>query len=639
MHKIAFLTLFLPLFSSFILKISGVSFNKKHVKIFAILISLIIFGASVFILKEVFFFNRIITYNIASFINLIQNGELFWQISLDKLSSLLFSIVSFIALSVNVYSASYLDEEKDIYRFYCYLHLFVFFMLLLICSGNIIQFFAGWEGVGLCSYLLINFWYKKNSANEASYKAFIVNRIGDIGMLIGIFILFNFSASLNFYDIFNSSSALMSVNFFGAFNMLDLALFMFLIGAMAKSAQIFFHIWLPDAMEGPTPASALIHAATMVTAGIILMVRLFPLLQFSPTILFLITLIGAITSAVMGAIGIAQFDIKKIVAYSTCSQLGLMFVAIGAGVPSLAIFHLLTHAFFKALLFLGAGSVIHGMHGEQDLRQMGGLIKKMPVTFICLLIGSLALCGIYPLAGFYSKDAIFESIYAITFLKKTNFIMGYNIAFWSTYIAILFSGIYSFKIIFYAFFGKPKNSEKFNHAHESGIMMLLPMIVLAIFSIFSGLIGYNFMGLGQANDIASSWSNVFELMHLVPHGSATMPSILAVEGILISYFLYFINKEQVLTKFMKIISIPAKENFFFNQVYKATFGKFINFFSIIVNIIEKIIINKTIAGSIELCKILGLLFSSLQTGRFYHYTAIAMFGIVGILLLIIWGHY
>ena len=634
MHNIACFILFLPLASTALLKLFGLKIQQKYVKSFAITFSLAIFIASCFILYLVFFFNESLIFTIADFIKITDYETIKWQFYINHLNSLLFFIVTLIALMVNIYSASYFEKEDNIAKFYCYLHLFVFFMLLLVSGNNLVQVFAGWEGVGLCSYLLINFWYKKKSANEASYKAFIVNRVGDIGMLIGIFILFNFSKSLDFNQIFASKIILMSVQY-GVFNALDIAILALFFGAMAKSAQIFFHVWLPDAMEGPTPASALIHAATMVTAGVILMVKMFPLLGLSQISLIIITIIGSATAMVMGAIGIAQFDIKKIVAYSTCSQLGLMFVAIGTGVPSIAIFHLLTHAFFKALLFLGAGSVIHGMHGEQDLRNMGGLIKKMPLTFICILLGSLALCGIYPLAGYYSKDAIFESMYAVAFLKNNDFVTLYSMSFWFTLIAVLFSGIYSFKIIWYAFFGRLKYVE----AHESGFIMLLPMIILAGLSCVGGYAGLTYIGFESNNNIAHSLFGAFELMHLVPHNIKNIPTFLGIGGIVISYLLYALKNNKFITKILLVISYPFRNTLFFNQVYEVSFGKLINLMNILINIIEKRFINKFIGASAEFCKIFGLLFNSLQTGRYYHYLGVSFFGIIIILMFVIWGHY
>ena len=634
MQNIACFTLFLPLASTFLLKLFGLRVKQIYVKLFAIAASLAIFIASCYILYLVFVFGESLKFNIADFIKITDYETTKWQICINHLNSLLFFIVTLIALMVNIYSASYFEKNDNIGKFYCYLHLFVFFMLLLVSGNNLMQVFAGWEGVGLCSYLLINFWYTKKSANEASYKAFIVNRVGDVGMLIGIFILFNFSKSLDFGQIFANKITLMSVQY-GVFNALDIAILALFFGAMAKSAQIFFHIWLPDAMEGPTPASALIHAATMVTAGVILMVKMFPLLELSQISLIIITIIGSITAMLMGAIGIAQFDIKKIVAYSTCSQLGLMFVAIGTGVPSIAIFHLLTHAFFKALLFLGAGSVIHGMHGEQDLRNMGGLLKKMPFTFVCILIGSLALCGVYPLAGYYSKDAIFESMYAVAFLKNNDFSTLYLMSFWFTLIAVLFSGIYSFKIIWYAFFGRLKYVE----AHESGFIMLLPMIILAGLSCIGGYIGFAYIGFGAENNITHSLFGAFELMHLVPDNIKNIPTFLGIGGIIISYLLYALKNNKFIAKILLTISYPFRNTLFFNQVYDVSLGKLINLMNILINIIEKRFINKFIGASVEFCKILGLLFNSLQTGRYYHYLGVSLFGIIIILMFVIWGHY
>ncbi|MFN3938574.1 MAG: NADH-quinone oxidoreductase subunit L [Gemmobacter sp.] len=428
----------------------------------------------------------------------IESGSLGtdWSIRLDRLTAIMLVVVNTVSALVHLYSFGYMAHddnwrEGEHYqaRFFAYLSFFTFAMLTLVTADNLVQLFFGWEGVGVASYLLIGFYYRKASANAAAIKAFVVNRVGDFGLALGIFGLFYLTDSIRFDDIFAAAPALAETELrflwtdWNAANLLAVLLF---IGAMGKSAQLFLHTWLPDAMEGPTPVSALIHAATMVTAGVFLVCRMSPVFEYAPDAQAMVVVIGAVTAFFAATVGLVQNDIKRVIAYSTCSQLGYMFVAAGVGVYSVAMFHLFTHAFFKAMLFLGAGSVIHGMHHEQDMRNYGGLRRKMPWTFWAMLIGTLAITGVgIPLthigfAGFLSKDAVIESAF-----------VGSTFAFWLLVAAAAMTSFYSWRLMFMTFWGTPRGDHHTHeHAHESPPVMLVPLAVLALGAVFSGMVWY-----------------------------------------------------------------------------------------------------------------------------------------------------
>ena len=429
----------------------------------------------------------------------IESGSLAteWAIRMDRLTAIMLIVVTTVSAFVHLYSFGYMDndpqwKEGESYkpRFFAYLSFFTFAMLLLVTSDNLVQLFTGWEGVGVASYLLIGFYYRKPSANAAAIKAFVVNRIGDFGFALGIFALFFLVDSINLDVIFGQAPELADTRLtflWGEWNAANLVAFLLFVGAMGKSAQLILHTWLPDAMEGPTPVSALIHAATMVTAGVFLVCRMSPLMEFAPQATAFITVIGAATAFFAATVGLVQTDIKRVIAYSTCSQLGYMFVAAGVGMYSAAMFHLFTHAFFKALLFLGAGSVIHAMHHEQEMTEYGGLRKKIPYTFWAMMIGTLAITGVgIPLtsigfAGFLSKDAIIESAWA----------GGSGFGFWALVIAAGMTSFYSWRLIFLTFFGEPRGDRHaHDHAHESPMSMLIPLGVLSLGAVFSGMIWY-----------------------------------------------------------------------------------------------------------------------------------------------------
>ncbi|MBP9950702.1 MAG: NADH-quinone oxidoreductase subunit L, partial [Cypionkella sp.] len=429
----------------------------------------------------------------------IESGSLStdWGIRLDRMTAIMLVVVNTVSALVHLYSFGYMAHDEnwthgEAYkaRFFAYLSFFTFAMLALITSDNLVQMFFGWEGVGVASYLLIGFYYKKPSANAAAIKAFVVNRVGDFGFALGIFGLFYLTDSIRLDDVFAAAPKLAETQLhflwadWNAANLIGVLLF---IGAMGKSAQLFLHTWLPDAMEGPTPVSALIHAATMVTAGVFLVCRMSPLYEYAPDAKAMIVVIGATTAFFAATVGLVQNDIKRVIAYSTCSQLGYMFVAAGVGMYPVAMFHLFTHAFFKAMLFLGAGSVIHAMHHEQDMRNYGGLRKKIPLTFWAMMIGTLAITGVgIPLthigfAGFLSKDAVIESAW-----------VGSNYAFILLVVAAFMTSFYSWRLMFMTFYGKPKgDTHAYDHAHESPSVMLIPLGVLALGAVFAGMVWYN----------------------------------------------------------------------------------------------------------------------------------------------------
>ena len=502
------------------------------------------------------------------------NFQANWSINIDPLSSIMLVVVTLVSALVHIYSIGYMNHDPNKPRFMSYLSLFTFSMLALVVSDNFLQLFFGWEGVGLSSYLLIGFWYKKNSANKAAIKAFIVNRVGDFGLAIGIFLLFLFFGTLNYNEIFQlvPSFSEKTINFLGFnTNLITLICSFLFIGAMGKSAQFFLHTWLPDAMEGPTPVSALIHAATMVTAGVFLVVRCSPIFEYSQFALNFVAVIGMITAFFAATVAIVQNDIKKIIAYSTCSQLGYMFFAAGIGAYHVAIFHLFTHAFFKALLFLGSGSVIHSMKDEQDIRNMGDLWKKMPFTWFSMIIGTLALTGFPFLSGFYSKDAIIEFAY----LSHTN--VGY-LATAVGIITALLTAIYSWRLIFKTFHGKFNNQNlSKSEIHESSLSITIPLGFLVIGSIFSGFLFKDFL---IGNDYADFWGSSILLLKQFDHTQIpiwilyTTP-VLVTLSIPLAYYL-FIQNVKILEKIKsknKIFYEFLLNKWYFDEIYDFIFVK------------------------------------------------------------------
>ena len=463
-----------------------------------------------------------------------------WALRIDTLTAVMLVVVNSVSAFVHLYSIGYMNEEPYRPRFFAYLSLFTFAMLMLVTSDNLVQMFFGWEGVGLASYLLIGFWYYKPEANAAAIKAFVVNRVGDFGFALGIFALFYLTNAVDFETVFHQAPGLVgkTIPFFGwhpdALTLTCLLLFM---GAMGKSAQFGLHTWLPDAMEGPTPVSALIHAATMVTAGVFMVARLSPLFELAPTAQAFVMFIGATTAFFAATIGLVQNDIKRIVAYSTCSQLGYMFVAMGAGAYSVGMFHLFTHAFFKALLFLGSGSVIHAMHHEQDIRNMGGLKDRIPFTYAVMIVGTLALTGFPLTAGYFSKDAIIESAFV-----AHNPMALYG--FVSTVVAALLTSFYSWRLIFKTFHGEPHDRKHWRDAHESPMVMLIPLGFLALGSIVAG---YPFKAIFAGSGVEEFFrhsltfaptNKVLEDMEHIPLWIGLMPTVMMAVGFLIAWHFY-----------------------------------------------------------------------------------------------------
>lgn len=491
----------------------------------------------------------------------INSGDLqvAWSLRVDTLTAVMLVVVTTVSSLVHMYSIGYMEDDPNRPRFFAYLSLFTFAMLMLVTADNLVQLFFGWEGVGLASYLLIGFWYQKPSANAAAIKAFVVNRVGDFGFALGIFSVFMLIGSTDFETIFAGAPGLTgkTIDFFGwhadALTLTCLLLFM---GAMGKSAQFLLHTWLPDAMEGPTPVSALIHAATMVTAGVFMVARLSPLFELAPNAQAVVMFFGATTAFFAATIGLVQNDIKRIVAYSTCSQLGYMFVAMGAGAYSVGIFHLFTHAFFKALLFLGSGSVIYAMHHEQDIRNMGGLKDKIPFTYIAMVIGTLALTGFPLTAGYFSKDAIIESAFA-----SHNPFAFYG--FLMTVIAAGLTSFYSWRLIFKTFHGTPHDQEHYDHAHEPPFWMLIPLAVLAAGSILAGFpFKELFAGHGIEEFFRESLKmnpHIIEEMHHIPETIGFLPTVMMALGFVVSWLFYIrrpylpvelANQHQMLYQFL-----------------------------------------------------------------------------------------
>ncbi len=497
-----------------------------------------------------------------------------WSMLIDPLSAVMLVVVTSVSALVHIYSIGYMSHDPHKPRFMAYLSLFTFAMLMLVTSDNFIQLFFGWEGVGLCSYFLIGFWFKKESANAAAIKAFVVNRVGDFGFALGIFLIFYLFGTVNYSEVFQQIPTVIDKNLsFLGFNVkaINLVCLLLFIGAMGKSAQILLHTWLPDAMEGPTPVSALIHAATMVTAGVFLVVRCSPIYEYSPLILNFITIVGMITAFFAATVALVQTDIKKIIAYSTCSQLGYMFFATGVGAYNVAMFHLFTHAFFKALLFLGSGSVIHAFKDEQNINNMGGVWKKLPYTYALMIIGTLALTGFPFLSGFYSKDAIIEFAY----LKGNA--TGYYAAGIGIITAFLTS-IYSWRLIFKTFHGDYNNKDiNIEETHESPLVMLLPLFILSIGAVFAGFL-FKDLFIGHSENLF--WAE--SIKFLVPLSTEHPPlwfllltPCLVLLSIPIAYYLFVRNKDlpHDIVSMNKPLYNFLVNKWYFDELYEVVFIK------------------------------------------------------------------
>ncbi len=602
-----------------------------------------------------------------------------WELRVDTLSVVMMCVINIVSACVHFYSIGYMSHDPSKGRFMAYLSLFTFAMLMLVSANNLLQLFFGWEGVGLASYLLIGFWNHKFSANVAAQKAFVVNRIGDFGLALGIFTIFGVFGSISFDAIFANaaSEAATYFNFFGynlhALTLIGLLLF---VGACGKSAQLGLHVWLPDAMEGPTPVSALIHAATMVTAGVFLVARFSPLYEYAPDALMVVTVVGGLTAFVAATIGLTQFDIKRVIAYSTMSQLGYMFFALGVSAYGAAMFHLVTHAFFKALLFLGAGSVIHAMSDEQDMRKMGGIWKKIPVTYTLMWIGSLALAGIPPFAGFYSKDIVLEAAYA----DHTWF--G-EFAFWMGIAAAFMTAFYSWRLILMTFHGAPRASKKvMEHVHESPPVMVAPLLVLATGAILAGFVFYEpFVAGGEKlHEVAevgheevemepeveapvledevheSAWNrhafwrnaiyvqaenDTLEAAHHVPEWVKFLPLGMGVAGIFLAYvfYLWVPGLAQKFSAVFRPLHLLFFNKWFFDEIYQSVFventRRLGNLFFVRGD--KKTIDGLGPDGVAASSRRIAMIFSRFQSGFIFQYAFVMMIAVVGFLTWFIYS--
>lgn len=558
-----------------------------------------------------------------------------WTLRVDALTAVMLVVVTTVSSVVHLYSTGYMSHDPHQPRFMAYLSLFTFCMLMLVTADNFAQLFFGWEGVGLSSYLLIGFWFQKPAPNAAAMKAFIVNRVGDFGFALGIFAIFALFGSIEFDAVFSQAAAksAATLSFLGhECHALTLVCLLLFVGAMGKSAQLLLHTWLPDAMEGPTPVSALIHAATMVTAGVFMVARCSPLFEQAPDALLVVTIVGAFTAFFAATVGLVQNDIKRVIAYSTCSQLGYMFFACGVGAYAAAIFHLMTHAFFKALLFLGAGSVIHGMSGEQDMRHMGGIWKKMPYTYAYMWIGSLALAGMPFFAGYYSKDMILEAAFAAGGVGRFAYTLGCA--------AALMTAFYSWRLLFMTFHGKPRMSrEVMSHVHESPRNMLLPLVVLALGAILSGYIGVHLLALvsGEAGywQLSIASHKAIEHAHHVPLWVKLLPLAAGLCGIALAWLLYI--KQPALPALLAGRVMPLYRfllnKWYFDELYEAVFVRNAKRLGRIFWKVgdEEIIDGMGPNGMALMAQIFAGRTSRLQTGFVYHYAFAMLIGLLGLM--------
>ena len=575
----------------------------------------------------------------------ITSGELDagWSLRIDTLTAVMLVVVTTVSSLVHLYSIGYMHEDDSRPRFFSYLSLFTFAMLMLVTSDNLLQMFFGWEGVGLASYLLIGFWYKKPEANAAAIKAFIVNRVGDFGFALGIFGVFFIFKSVNLDDIFRQAPEMagQTMMLLGAeVDILTALCLLLFMGAMGKSAQFLLHTWLPDAMEGPTPVSALIHAATMVTAGVFMVARLSPLFEHAPLALDVVVFVGAVTAFFAATVGLVQNDIKRVIAYSTCSQLGYMFVACGVGAYTAGIFHLFTHAFFKALLFLGAGSVIHAMHHEQDMRNMGGLRSKIPVTWAMMLIGTLALTGVgiphlAGFAGFHSKDAIIEAAHAAH--------TPGNYAFWLLVVAALMTSFYSWRLMFMTFYGKTRaEHETFKHAHESPPVMLIPLGVLAVGAVVAGVlfapqfIGYHYKEFWGSSIYELPGKDILHHMHEVPEWVLWAPFIAMLAGFALAW-LYYIKAPhlpEATAKAFRPLYLFLLNKWYFDELYDRIFVRpLMALGHFLWRRGDGTVIDGTIDGTAASVGWATGRIVKLQTGYVYHYAFVML---VGVAVFVTW---
>ncbi len=635
-----------PLFGAIVAGLFGWKIGRTASHLVAIAGVAVAFVLSLIVFKHIVidaaepFNGTVYTWMVSNDIN-FQIGFL-----IDKLTAVMLIVVTFVSLMVHIYTIGYMHDDPGYQRFFSYIALFTFSMLMLVMSNNFLQLFFGWEAVGLVSYLLIGFWYKKPTAIYANLKAFLVNRVGDFGFLLGIAAVLMYTGSLDYAEVFKQAPSLsgrtMEIFDGHAWSILTVTCILLFIGAMGKSAQVPLHVWLPDSMEGPTPISALIHAATMVTAGIFMVARMSPLFELSETALSFVLVIGAITALFMGFLGLVQNDIKRVVAYSTLSQLGYMTVALGASAYATGIFHLMTHAFFKALLFLGAGAVIIAMHHEQDMRKMGGLRKYMPITWITSLIGSLALIGTPGFAGFYSKDAIIVAV-------RNSELAGSGFAYAAVLIGVFITALYSFRMYFMVFHGKERMDEHTReHLHECSAVVTVPLILLAIPSVLAGAIFVDQMAFGgffgsaivvdETHRIAADVAHHFDSWWgLILHSFADLPVYFAAAGVLLAWFLYMKRPDipgMIQNRFALIHRILVNKYGFdrFNEIVFAGGSRQLgNLFWRVGD--EKIIDGLVVNGSARSIGWFSTIVRHVQSGYLYHYAFVM---IIGLLLLLTW---
>lgn len=622
------LIIFLPLFGSIISGLFGFYIGRTN----SVIITTLTTSLSFFFSLIIFYNSTLFQYGNIIYLMKWINCGLFtcnWGFLFDTLSLIMLITITSISSLVHLYSSNYMQNDPHISRFMSYLSLFTFFMLILVTADNFIQLFVGWEGVGFCSFLLINFWFTRLQANKAALKAMLVNRLSDLILILGILIIFYNLQTVEFFSIFAAIPILKTYKclLFGYYiNIIDIISILIFIGAMGKSAQIFLHIWLPDAMEGPTPVSALIHAATMVTAGVYLTTRCSPIFENSVLSLKLITIIGASTAFFASTVGLVQNDFKKIIAYSTCSQLGYMFFSCGLSNYPLAIFHLSNHAYFKALLFLCSGAVIHAMNDEQDIRKMGGLKKILPFTYIMFVIGSLSLTGFPFLSGFYSKDFILETAFA-SFNETGHF------AYWLGTIGAFFTSFYSIRLLYFAFLSDPNGYKNIiKNCHDVPFGMGFPLGILAFGSVFLGYLTKDmFIGLGT-----NFWNNSIYIdpinnqiidAEFLPTTIKILPVIFSILGVIIAYLLYYIKFR--FFYFLKVSNFGIclynflNKKWYFDKIYNEFFNQYI------FNISYKYTYKNIDKGLLELCGPYGLVnflsflstkFIKIQTGYIYHYS-------------------
>ena len=652
---------FAPLIASILVGLFGKKIGRSGAHWLTILGVLASFIASCFVFADVLQGN---TFNGPLYTWMVSGGIRFEVgFLIDTLTVTMMLVVTSVSLMVHIYTVGYMHDDPGYQRFFSYISLFTFSMLMLVMSNNFLQLFFGWEAVGLVSYLLIGFWYTKPTAIFANMKAFLVNRVGDLGFLLGIALVVAYTGSLDYATVFKTAPSLKDISIimgpFGVVSLMTATCILLFIGAMGKSAQVPLHVWLPDSMEGPTPISALIHAATMVTAGIFMVSRMSPLFEMSTTALSFVLIIGATTALFMGFLGIVQYDIKRVVAYSTLSQLGYMTVALGVSAYSAAMFHLVTHAFFKALLFLAAGSVIIGMHHNQDIRYMGGLKKYMKITWLTSLVGSLALIGFPLFSGFYSKDTIIEAVHESK-------IFGHGYANFAVLAGVFITAFYSFRMYFLVFHGKERYDEAPKHAHEdehhhqddhghhghnvkpheSPWVVTLPLVLLAIPSLILGYFGIGDMVHGdwfkgviavtkEHDTIAVLTEEFHGAMNMAIHGLTSLPFLLAMLGVGLSYYLYVINPAlptKLRKQFSGIVTILEEKYYFdrFNDFFFAGGARKLG--EGLFRYGDRAMIDGAMVnGSAKGVAMLSGVMRHLQTGYVYHYAFVMVAGVLAFL--------